>query len=272
VSSLQIVAYALVDSAAAYAVMLAGLRAYEDRLLLHPKRRSPDMGQPAECLVTQWTPEGRYAGLIVTKDNTDNAPRGTILIFHGNAGTAEGRVPLAAKFAHLGYRGVITEYPGFGHCEGAPRLQDSVEACRIAYANARRTWAGPLTLCGESLGAGMAGQIVAENQEEISAVILSTPWDSLTALAQAKLPIVPAARMLRYPFDTVKALQGYKGPVVVIASEQDRLIPVRHARVLAGSVPHSVLVPLHAGHNDWFRRMTPQHWAVVNRALGAPSA
>jgi pimeloyl-ACP methyl ester carboxylesterase len=269
VSSLQLLGYALLDSVAAYVAILAGLRVYEDRLLLHPKRKSPDMGQSADCFVTQWTPEGRYAGLIVTKDNTDNAPCGTILIFHGNAGTAEGRIPLAAKFTHLGYRAVIAEYPGFGDCEGAPRLQASLEACRQAYASARHTWAGPLTLCGESLGAGMAGQILADNQKDISAVILSTPWDSLTALAKAKLPIFPAASMLRYPFDTVRALQGYQGPVVVIASEHDRLIPVRHARVLAGSVPHSVFVPLHAGHNDWFKRMTSQHWAVVSKALDA---
>jgi pimeloyl-ACP methyl ester carboxylesterase len=263
------IGYAALDTCAAYFCLLAGLSVMENRLMLHPGRRSPDMGQSEPCRVTDWCPRGEFAGFVVEAEagRERSQPVGTVLVFHGNAGDAEGRMPLATKFAGAGYRVVLAEYPGFGRRAGKATLAGSLDACKMAFGDIRNQWKEPVFICGESLGAGMAGQVVRGQEDLVAGLMLVTPWDSLADLAQAKLPIVPARKMLRFTFDTREALQAYRGPVVVVAAARDTLIPVRHAERLAQAKAGTVLVKLpRAGHNNWFVSMTDAEWGQAVNA------
>lgn len=253
-------AFTILALAAGYAALLVGLRANENRLLLHPRRKSPDMGAVLPHQYREWMLQERYAGFFVEPVDEEVRPLGTVLIFHGNAGTAEGRLPLAARFASLGYRAVVVEYPGFGRRSGRPTLEGALEACKEAFYAASEAWPGALLLLGESLGAGMAGQVLRGNESRVAAAIFATPWDSLSALARAKLPFVPVERLLQFTFDTAAAVSQYTEPVVVIASQDDTLIPVRHARRLAKAAQTGILLELEAGHNDWYKNMSDMHW------------
>lgn len=253
--------------AAGYAALLVGLRANEDRLLLHPRRKSPDMGAVLPHRCRDWMIHGQYAGFVVEPIDEEGSLSGTVLVFHGNAGTAEGRLPLAARFASLGYRAVVVEYPGFGRRSGRPSLEGALEACKEAFHAATKAWPGALLLLGESLGAGMAGQVLRGNETRVAAAIFATPWDSLSAVARAKLRIVPVDRLLRFTFDTAAVVSDYREPVVVIASKDDTLIPVRHARNLARAAQTGILLELEAGHNDWYKNMSDAHWEDLREMM-----
>src|SRR3970040_1112570 len=96
-----------------------------------------------------------YHGFVQADGPT--SPKGVILLFHGNAGTAPDRFFYAQELGQLGYRLILFEYPGYGARPGelgeATFVSAAVDAARAAV----EQFGGPLVLLGESLGCGIAG-------------------------------------------------------------------------------------------------------------------
>jgi alpha-beta hydrolase superfamily lysophospholipase len=131
-------------------------------------------------------------------------------------------------------------------------------------------WRGPVYLVGESLGAGMASQVVKGNESAIAGVVLITPWDSLADVAAEKYPIFPVRWLLYDSFDSVAAVSHYDGPLVIVGARRDELIPVAHARRFASEHDHARLMLLpNADHDGWFGAMTPQDWGRILQWLNA---
>jgi hypothetical protein len=254
----------------AYVVAAAALYVFQDRLLLPAVPNVPDIrvGRHTGYAVQAWHPASGYAGYVVTPD--DREPLGTFLLYHGNAESAENKLPLAEVFVRSGYRAVLVEYPGHGNRPGSRTMKTAMTASRSALADARAQWAGPLFLVGESLGAGMAAQAISGEESAVAGALLITPWDSLDSVASEKLKLFPVRWMLHDHFDTVAALEHYAGRVVVIGAGDDTIIPVWHAERLARQHPHAqfMLLP-DAGHDDWFSSMTADRWQQVLRWLHA---
>ena len=90
------------------------------------------------------------------------AGAGTLLLFHGNAGTLADRVEKYAPLVEQGQGLLLAGYRGYGGNPGRPS-----EAGLLADARAVAAWAaangeGPLVLYGESLGAALAVPLAAE--------------------------------------------------------------------------------------------------------------
>jgi uncharacterized protein len=249
-----------------YLVAAACLYLFQDRLLLPSVSRSTDIQfeRHADVDVQPWYPGGRFAGYVVTP--AGQLPDGTVVIYHGNAESAEDKLPLALVFVHAGYRALLVEYPGHGRREGGRTLKAALAASRSALSDARTQWAGPAFVVGESLGAGMAAQAVTGEESSVAGVLLITPWDSLASVAAEKLPFFPVRWMLHEPFDSVSALSRFEGAVVVIGAADDTVIPVWHAERLARLHPHAqfLLLP-DADHDGWFNSMTIECWQKVLR-------
>jgi pimeloyl-ACP methyl ester carboxylesterase len=253
-----------------YVVAVVALYAFQDRLLLPPVPNVTPIriGHHGDYDVQPWHPSGGYAGYVVTPDS--RAPLGTVLVYHGNAESAENKQSLAEVFVRFGYRAVLVEYPGQGRRPGARTMKAALAASRSALSNAKARWEGPVFLAGESLGAGMAAQAITGDESTVAGVLLVTPWDSLESVASEKLRLFPVRWILHDPFDTVDALKHYAGRVVVVGAEHDTLIPVWHAERLARLHPQAQLLLLPgAGHNDWFSAMTTERWQEVMRWLRA---
>lgn len=251
-----------------YAVAAVALYVLQDRLLLPPAPRVADIqsGRHADQDVEVWRPGGGYAGYVVTP--LERQPRGTFMLYHGNAESAEDKLQLASVFVRFGYRVVLVEYPGHGRRQGARTMKAALIASRDALSQAKAQWAGPLFLAGESLGAGMAAQAVSGGDSAVAGVLLITPWDSLASVASEKLRWFPVRWMLHDRFNTVDALEHYAGQLVVVGSEKDTVIPVWHAERLARLHPHAhfLLLP-GVGHDDWFSAMTADRWQQALRWL-----
>lgn len=235
-----------------YLLAGAALYAFQDQVLLQPGPPGVEHGQALHI------PDG-YLGSVL---EPTTAPRATVVVFHGNAGTVSDRAYMAAPLTALGYRVVLVEYPGYGHRAGELRIAELGERGVEDFDRVRARYPKePIAVLGESLGAAMAATVAAARPAAVCNLVLITPWNRLSEVAQEKFPIFPARLMLKADYPSDLALQRYTGPVTIVGAERDQVIPVRHAKTLADSRPDArwELRP-GVGHNDWPASAKLEDW------------
>jgi pimeloyl-ACP methyl ester carboxylesterase len=211
-------------------------------------------------------PPGWERPTIRTEDGLDLAflarpgPPGApvVLHFHGNGGNAEDRTGLATLIQRAGYSIVLAEYRGYGGNPGRP-AEDAIatDATAILAWTTTRFPTAPVILWGESLGSGVVTRL-AENRPNIAAMVLESPFSSIADLARSMYPVVPTDWLLRHRFESLSRLPGVTAPVLVVASEQDRITPPGHALRMVAGARNGTLVMLPGG----------AHPAVLNDASG----
>ncbi|MDP2811388.1 MAG: alpha/beta hydrolase [Rhodocyclaceae bacterium] len=208
-----------------------------------------------------WPSEGDYRGLL----RESRVPvRGTLVLFHGNAGHAGHRDGYADEFARLGLRVILAEYPGYGSRAGKPGEAALAADAAETLALARRQFPGPLLLAGESLGAGVAAAALGAPPADITALLLITPWDSLDRVAHHHYPWIPGW-LLRDRYDNIGNLAGFRGRIAVVVAERDSIVPSALGRALFESLhePKRLWVIPAADHNDWMGRVDAAWWQSV---------
>ena len=244
-------------------ILLMGVHAvFQDRLIYFPDH------PPLETAIADarsrglapWPGEDNYRGLLREPEGTI---RGTVVLFHGNAGHAGHRDWYAGELVRLGLRVILAEYPAYG-----PRAGKLGEAALVAdaaetLAHAHRQFPGPLLLVGESLGAGVAAAVA--NTTDVTAVLLVTPWDGIEQVAHHHYPWLPVGWLLRDRYDSVANLSGYRGRVAVVIAEHDSIVPPRLGRALFESLPEPkrLWTISAADHNDWMGRVDAAWWRSV---------
>lgn len=193
-----------------------------------------------------------YQGLVAAFDKS--APHGTIVLFHGNGGTAVDRGFYLKPFMELGFRVILAEYPKYGGRPGKvgekPFVAAGLETVRLAFAQ----YGEPLYLVGESLGCGVAAAIARQTSVPIAGIILITPWDTLAAVAKSLFPFLPIQLVLTDRYDSIENLKMYKNKIAVVGAERDEILPIKHAVNLYNHLPEGrkrMWIIKGAGHNDW---------------------
>ncbi len=237
--------------------LLVGFMALMQRKMLYfpdPTASIQAVSLGADWILEPWPGVGEaFRGYVRGPLSRPMSTRGTVVVFHGNAGSARDRgyytLPLEAR----GYRVVLAEYPGYGGRAGAPSEETFIEDGRDTARLALAEFGGPLWLWGESLGAAVAAGVAADRTLPVAGVALITPWDRLTDLAQSLYWYLPARWLLRDRYDTIAALRQYDGAVAVLVAEQDEIIPARHSQRLYEALPGLKKRWLFAGagHNTW---------------------
>jgi len=196
-------------------------------------------------------PGAKYLGILSAEGPAHF--RGTVVVFHGNAGEAIFRRYYIDALESLGYRVVLAEYPGYGGRPGELSEKSFVADARQTALLARKLLGGPLYLWGESLGCGIASALAADQELRPDGVVMLTPWDCLLNEAKAQFPLLPVRLFLRDTYDNVANLSAYKGPVAVIMAGRDEIIPNRLTQRLYASLsqPKRLWVFPESGHNDW---------------------
>jgi uncharacterized protein len=236
----------------------------QDTMLYYPSFHRPSPEFLSTRHLRFWPADDTdYRGFISTIPN-DRA-KGTIIVFHGNAGTAAERDYYVQALAPLGYRVILAEYPGYGARTGKPGeasfVNDARSVLRLAFERSEK----PVFLLGESLGCGVAAAAANDMTVPIEGIILITPWDTLLSVAKGKFPWLPVRMFLRDTYDTAGNLRLFQGPIAVIGAERDEVIPVRHAQELYRSLSgkKKMWMITGAGHNDWPDRMDPSWWREI---------
>ena len=236
----------------------------ERDMLYYPSTYLPPQPSLSAYNIQFW-PSGAndYRGFISTRQSSK--VQGTIVIFHGNAGTAADRVYYVNALTHLGYRVILAEYPGYGGRKGdlgeEPFVHDAKETLRLAS----EKYGGPTFLLGESLGCGVAAAAAKDSLVKIDGIILITPWDTLLSVAKEKFPWLPVQLFLRDKYDTIGNLKKYQGRIAVIGAERDEVIPIPHAQTLFNSLTgsHKMYIVKGAGHNDWSEMVDLAWWKEI---------
>lgn len=148
--------------------------------------------------------------------------RGTVVVFHGNAGSVFAYAFYAKALGRLGYRTLLAEYPAFGARQGELGETSLVADARETLRMAHESFGQPLYVIGQSLGAGVAAAAVAHSPVPIAGVAVLTPWDTLPDLAQDKFWYLRARWLVRDSFDSIANLNQFSGRVAVgIASDDE---------------------------------------------------
>jgi pimeloyl-ACP methyl ester carboxylesterase len=263
----------LTTVAIAFAVFVVVTGVMQRRLIYFPTRVSPDL---AEQLAARngFVPWRAAQGEIIGwKLAANGAPIGSVLVTHGNAGSAMDRIYLAGPIhAALQLDVHVLEYPGYGARPGSPSMRSILEAAEAALAALPKEL--PVFLVGESLGAGAVAHLAKTQPERIGGLVLFAPYDDLAAVGQAAMPFLPVKLMLRDRFRPAEWLAGYRGPLKVVLAGADEVIPPRFGQRLFDSYggPKELEVVPSAGHNEIAEQAT-RWWVEVFgflRQAGAP--
>lgn len=221
------------------------------------------------------TSDGMQSALLMTP------PKGNLeriyAVFGGNAMLARhwlGVLPtLTLPLKNTAF--VLVDYPGYGNSAGQPSVASIERGASAALYEAAQALSDRIDedvrygAIGHSIGCAAAMHLaVVQRQTElrIGHLILSAPFVSLPAAAQAMLPVLKvfprgliAMLIPRQNWDNLLAarlLAGSSAPQVdIIHGKEDEIIPYEHGEELAAHLKslgysHSSFKSMDAGHND----------------------
>ncbi len=181
-----------------------------------------------------WPSFENFQGFVSRGEPIDT--KGTVVVFHGNAGAAYHRSFYIKALSIHGMRVILAEYPGYGGRDGKPSedvlVKDALETIRLAH----QEYGEPLYLWGESLGSGVVSSVIKCTEIPIEGVVLFLAWDSLPELAQTHYWFLPARWLVLDKYDSIENLAGYTGKIAVLLAEEDEVIPVQHGKKLYNSI------------------------------------
>ncbi|GHG78338.1 alpha/beta hydrolase [Alishewanella longhuensis] len=166
------------------------------------------------------------ATVLVSRKARDSSQ--ALLYFGGNAEDVSVALSeFAAAFPnHAIY---LMHYRGYGGSSGSPSEQALV-ADALTLFDQLQSKHSDITVLGRSLGSGVAVQLAA--QRKVAQLVLITPFDSLSALAQQQFPLFPVRRLLKDTYTSVAYAPAITSPTLILVAEQDEIIARTHSEAL----------------------------------------
>jgi pimeloyl-ACP methyl ester carboxylesterase len=230
-------------------------------MLYYPDASVPSQAELAAHHLQFWPsgPNG-YRGFIGTAEIRNS--KGTIIVFHGNAGTAADRVYYIEALGTIGYRVILAEYPKYGKRGGELGEESLVNDAKASVRLASERYGAPLFLLGESLGCGVVAGVAADASLRIDGLLLITPWDKLLAVAKSHFRFLPVGLFMKDRYDKSENLKAFPGRIALVGAELDDIVPIRHAQELYRSLPgpKRMWTIKRAGHNDWLMVVDTLRW------------
>ena len=239
-----------------------GLLYFSQRWLIYPRPPLDAMPpRPADAeQVWLETSTGRVEAWYLRPLSRRAKPAPLLLFTHGNGEAIDQWPALFVPPRQWGFGVLLLEYPGYGRSAGEPSEASITETALAAYDwAASRDGIDPRRIIpyGRSLGGGAACAIAANRP--VAGLILESCFTSLRPFART---YGAPTFLLRDVFDSLAALQRYRGPLLVLHGEGDDIIPAEAGRELAAAVPGSEFEALPCGHNDCERP-----WDRIRRFL-----
>jgi uncharacterized protein len=237
-----------------YGCMVGGVSLFQSHLIYYPHIGRDMVATPrthgldyeeveiptddGEKLAAWWVPVTR--------------PRGTVLMFHGNAGNISHRIDYLRMFHRLGYSSLIIDYRGYGRSTGIPSEEGTYRDALAAWRHLtkqRGIAADDIVLFGESLGGAVASWLAARHAPR--ALVLASTFTSVPDLGQEIYWFLPVRLISRFSYDNLANLKAIDAPVLIAHSRGDEIVPYGHAkRLYAAARAPKAMLELRGGHND----------------------
>lgn len=228
-----------------YAVFAVVLYAFQRRLMYCPQKevysphkdKSPKDLKPVDIktadglTLTMW-----YARPKKTSSG-DWFP--TVFYFHGNTGIVANAAHKMINIAEAGFGVFMVEYRGYGGNNGSPSekglIADSVAAREYVLndlgQNAR------LVYYGMSMGTGVANALAYEYPPDM--LVLEAGFTTFYDAGRVQYPYMPLplSLLMRDKFNSLQRIQKLQAPLLVLHGEQDKTVPVAHAKKIYEAAP-----------------------------------
>ena len=266
-SKLHILIRILLGGMALY-IFYGAVLFFAQRRVIFPRHlvRTPPPPSDASGMERIWleTRAGRTETWLLPPDS-DAGPAPAVIVAHGNAELIDHWVGEMGAPRRLGFAVLLVEYPGYGRSEGSPTQGSVTETFVAAYdmlAAREDVDSDRIVFLGRSLGGGVVCALAAERPP--AALVLISTFKSVNAMAAEKFFVPPF--FARDPFNNLKTLRNYPGPVLIAHGTRDSLIPFSHGVALQKAARRVRLITYDAGHNncppDW-----PAFWEEFERFL-----
>jgi uncharacterized protein len=237
------------------AVILVVLWAAQRSLIYFPESHVPppaSMGLARTELVRFQTEDGLDLDAWFVPGSASPADR-TIVVFNGNAGNRTHRAMLAALFAEYGWSTLLVDYRGYGGNPGLPSERGIERDARAALrylASRSDVDLTRIVYFGESLGAAVAVRLAVDYPP--AALILRSPFSSMTTIGTHHYPFLPVRWFLRDRYPSIDAIGKVTSPTLFIAGDADTIVPLGDTKALfnAANEPKRLLIVRDADHND----------------------
>ena len=208
-----------------YAMVCIGCASFQRRLIYFPPHLAAEQVKESakDAGLERWNnPSGQAIGMkrMASRQPAD----GQMLITYGNGSWSVGCAHYADDLQKLAMFDVfILEYPGYADRAGSPSQKSIFRAADEALQLLGTKQ--PVYLVGESLGSGVAAYLAGTHPDRIAGMILLSPYNRLTSVAQAHMPFLPVWLLLVDRFPSEDYLRNYHGPVGVMVDGRDEVVP-----------------------------------------------
>lgn len=196
-------------------------------------------------------------------------PRAQVIFWHGNGGNLSLWLDVIAELRRRGFSVLAVDYRGYGASTGSPSERgiyvDADAAVAHFQANLRKP-GSPVIVWGRSLGTPVAASTVTQARPD--ALVLESPFADVAAVLRGN----PVMRFLSlfssYRFATLRLLDRYDGPLLVVHGDRDTIIPFSVGRDLFDRAPtrrKEFVVIKGADHNDLHVVDPAAYWAAIDR-------
>ncbi|MDP6543413.1 MAG: alpha/beta hydrolase [Phycisphaerae bacterium] len=246
----------LIMLAGGYLLVAALLFLFQGSLVYHPTRhllatpRDHEKPMDYEDVSLQTSDGVKLHGWFVPAAS----PKGTVLIFHGNAGNVSHRIETIAIFHEMGYNAMIIDYRGYGRSEGSPGEQGTYRDAEAAWTHLTRTRKlepDKIVIFGRSLGAAVASWLAVEKHS--AGLIIESAFTSVPDRGAEMYKFLPVRFLARINYDTLGRIGKLRCRLLVIHSPDDEIIPYHHGEQLFEAAKEPKRFQEISGkHNDGF--------------------
>jgi pimeloyl-ACP methyl ester carboxylesterase len=187
-----------------------------------------------------------------------------LIYFGGNAEDVSRNLPEFSRVFpdHALY---LLHYRGFGGSTGSPSEEAIAQDALTLFDKVYNSHPN-IAVVGRSLGSGVAVRLA--SQRPAARLILITPYDSLEDIAVRQYPIFPVKWLLKDKFESWKYAAHITIPTLLLAAEQDEVIPRASTEKLYGHFAKGVatlkVIP-DVGHNSISD--TPEYFKSLEQGL-----
>jgi fermentation-respiration switch protein FrsA (DUF1100 family) len=196
-------------------------------------------------------------------------PRAQVLFFHGNGGNLALWLDVIAELRRRNFSVLAVDYRGYGDSTGRPSERGVyIDAnAAVDWFNSRLRRADvPVIIWGRSLGTPVAASAAGHHRPD--ALVLESPFADVGAI----FGVNPVMRFFllfsSYSFPTLRLMERYDGPLLVIHGDRDTIIPFQAGRDLFDRAPTArkqFVVIRGADHNDLHIADPAGYWAAIDR-------